>query len=138
MNIMKEAHRLTKEIVKEFPNVDYKTQLGICISYLYKEGGEKEMTAVEAIENEVKTIAGERGYKDDYKVSVNPWKTKDESKQRIYINVTIGKKMWKAYLDCINEKLYYDNGNVSVINEVIKRVIPIVKDNAEELMGLIK
>ena len=39
MNIMKEAHKLTKEIKREFPNVDYKGQLGICISYLYKEGG---------------------------------------------------------------------------------------------------
>lgn len=37
-NIMKEAHRLTKEIKKEFPEVDYKTQLGICLSFLSKEG----------------------------------------------------------------------------------------------------
>lgn len=36
-NIMKEAHRLTKEIKKEFPEVDYKTQLGICLSYLYSQ-----------------------------------------------------------------------------------------------------
>ncbi|MDU3018902.1 MAG: hypothetical protein E7B46_08840 [Clostridium perfringens] len=32
--VMKKAHRLTKEIKKEFPNVDYKFQLGICMSYL--------------------------------------------------------------------------------------------------------
>ena len=35
-NIMKEAHKLTREIKAEFPNVDYKFQLGICISYLSK------------------------------------------------------------------------------------------------------
>ena len=35
-NIMKEAHKLTKEIKKEFPEVDYRFQLGLCISYLYK------------------------------------------------------------------------------------------------------
>ena len=35
-NIMKEAHKLTKEIKKEFPEVDYKFQLGLCISYLSK------------------------------------------------------------------------------------------------------
>ena len=38
---MKEAHKLTKEIKAEFPNVDYKTQLGICIAYLSKEGEDK-------------------------------------------------------------------------------------------------
>lgn len=35
-NIMKEAHKLTKEIKKEYPEVDYKLQLGLCISYLSK------------------------------------------------------------------------------------------------------
>ena len=42
-NLMKEAHKLTKEIKKEFPEVDYKTQLGICISYLAKESEEIEV-----------------------------------------------------------------------------------------------
>ena len=35
--LMRKAHKLTKEIVAEFPNVDYKAQLGICISYLLEE-----------------------------------------------------------------------------------------------------
>ena len=37
MNIMKEAHRLTREIKERFADVDYKTQLGLCMSYLYEE-----------------------------------------------------------------------------------------------------
>lgn len=36
-NIMKKAHEMTREIKKEFPGVDYKAQLGICISFLYEE-----------------------------------------------------------------------------------------------------
>ena len=28
-NIMKKAHEMTKEIKKEFPNVDYRFQLGL-------------------------------------------------------------------------------------------------------------
>ena len=35
-NLFKKAHILTKEIKKEFKNVDYKSQLGICIRYLLK------------------------------------------------------------------------------------------------------
>ena len=35
MNLLKKAHELTKEIKREYPEVDYKAQLGICISFLY-------------------------------------------------------------------------------------------------------
>ena len=45
--VMKEAHRLTKEIKKEFPNVDYKFQLGICMSYLLnKKESDKKVIIV--------------------------------------------------------------------------------------------
>ena len=46
-NIMKEAHKLTKEIKKEFPEVDYKFQLGLCISYLYEESKKEAVELVE-------------------------------------------------------------------------------------------
>lgn len=49
-NIMKEAHRLTKKIKAEFPNVDYKFQLGICISYLC-ENKKKEDVKMEFVKN---------------------------------------------------------------------------------------
>lgn len=53
-SLMKEAHRLTKEIKKEFPNVDYKFQLGICMSYLLNGKGENEMVELEGTEKQVK------------------------------------------------------------------------------------
>ena len=49
-NIMKEAHKLTREIKAEFPEVDYKFQLGICISYLY-ENKKKEDVKMEFVKN---------------------------------------------------------------------------------------
>lgn len=52
--VMKEAHRLTKEIKKEFPNVDYKFQLGICMSYLLNRKGENEMVELQGSEKQVK------------------------------------------------------------------------------------
>ena len=41
--LMIKAHKMTKEIKNEYPTVDYKFQLGLCLGYLYKEG-EKEMS----------------------------------------------------------------------------------------------
>lgn len=136
MNILKEAHKLTKEIKKEFPKVDYKAQLSICISYLSQERRESEMTAVEKIENEVKTIADERGYRDDFKVSVKTWETKDKSKKRVYVNVEIGKKQCKGYVDCITEKCFFEEGWVSVIKELNRRLLPIMEENKTELINL--
>lgn len=36
-NIMKEAHRLAKKFKNEFPEIDYKLQLGLCMKYLFKK-----------------------------------------------------------------------------------------------------
>ena len=41
-NLMKKAHELTKKIVAEYGDVDYRTQLGLCLSFLSQEEG-KEM-----------------------------------------------------------------------------------------------
>ena len=52
-NLMKKAHKLTKEIKKQYPEVDYKTQLGLCLSFLSQEGG-KEMVELKGTEKQVK------------------------------------------------------------------------------------
>ncbi len=53
MNILKEAHKLTKEIKREYPEVDYKAQLGICISYLSKNKEENTMVELKGSEKQV-------------------------------------------------------------------------------------
>lgn len=52
--LMKEAHRLTKKIKNEFPEVNYKFQLGICMSYLLNGEGENEMVELQGSEKQVK------------------------------------------------------------------------------------
>ena len=52
-NLMKEAHKLTKQIVSEYGDVDYKAQLGLCLSFLSQEGG-KEMVELKGTEKQVK------------------------------------------------------------------------------------
>ena len=52
-NLMKEAHKMTKQIVSEYGDVDYKAQLGLCLSFLSQEGG-KEMVELKGTEKQVK------------------------------------------------------------------------------------
>ena len=87
-NIMKEAHKLTKEIKKEFPEVDYKFQLGLCISYLSKnevkedgkmvelKGSEKQVAWANQIREKTLEIA-ERNHLENVIKLIN---SKDEAK----------------------------------------------------------
>ncbi|HHD2753310.1 TPA: hypothetical protein ACOTG0_002119 [Clostridium perfringens] len=59
--VMKEAHKMAKEIKAEFPEVDYKTQLGLCMSYLLNEKGESEMVELQGTEKQVKWANDIRG-----------------------------------------------------------------------------
>ena len=52
-NLMKEAHKMTREIVNKYGDVDYMTQLGLCLSFLSQEGG-KEMAELKGTEKQVK------------------------------------------------------------------------------------
>lgn len=51
--LMKKAHKMTKEIKREYPEVDYKFQLGLCLAYLSKEKV-VEMVELQGTEKQVK------------------------------------------------------------------------------------
>lgn len=53
-NIMREAHKMTKQIVDKYGDVDYKAQLGLCLSFLSQEKGGKEMVELKGTEKQVK------------------------------------------------------------------------------------
>lgn len=53
-NIMKEAHKMAKEITTKYNDVDYKVQLGLCISYLFSKEEEVEMVELKGTEKQVK------------------------------------------------------------------------------------
>ena len=55
-NIMIEAHRMTREIKRTSPDVDYRTQLGLCLSFLMTNKEEKvmEMAKLEGSEKQIK------------------------------------------------------------------------------------
>lgn len=63
-NVMKQAHKITRKIVNKY-KVDYKSQLGICMSYLLnnkeEEGMKEEMNLVKRfIEKYKKAFEGEK------------------------------------------------------------------------------
>lgn len=50
--LMVKAHKMTKEIKAQYPTVDYKFQLGLCLAYL-QEGG-NEMVELKGSEKQIK------------------------------------------------------------------------------------
>lgn len=92
--LMRKAHQMTKEIKKEFPEVDYKAQLGICMSFLINEGVEEDMTVEEKL--------NEMGCKT--------WEKKEEE-------VTKVKRVYINDLKVISDKLGYELDNPKMFNK---------------------
>lgn len=87
--IMSEAHKMTKEIVSKYENIDYKTQLGLCLSYLLnKESEEKDEVTFKTLETAAeKYVEEECGnsngwYSDWY---VNNWSKGEHDRSYIEI-----------------------------------------------------
>ena len=53
-NLMKEAHKMTREIMNQYGDVDYKAQLGLCLSFLSQEKEGNEMVELKGTEKQVK------------------------------------------------------------------------------------
>ena len=106
--LMIKAHKMTKEIKREYPEVDYKFQLGLCLAYLQSEGDVK-MSVEEKLEN--------LGYKAWEKGEKNT----NNYKKRFYINnieelanklnIEVPAKALRKdsmYFDCIDRKFCYN------------------------------
>lgn len=52
-NLFKKAHEMTRKFKEEYPEVDYRTQFGLCLSYLFEEEKEEEEVIKEARVNVV-------------------------------------------------------------------------------------
>lgn len=76
--VMKKAHKLTKEIKKEFPEVDYKFQLGICMSYLLNKEDENKTVELEGTE---KQIAWAKDIKEEWLNGLITFKKNYEAKE---------------------------------------------------------
>lgn len=139
MNIMKEAHRLTKEIKKEFKEVDYKAQLGICISYLSKKGEIKMESAIEKLENIIEQIVTARGFFEETMITRNKWEKKNNDGtikiSRTYIKISFRKNLFQYYINNLTNEVYDENNIIKSISKEFKeKVFTFIKENSQELI----
>ena len=118
-NVMKAAHKLVKEIKAEYPNVDYKAQLGICISYL--SNGNNEIALTDVVYAAAEKATEELGA-DDFK-----WNTWEKNGlKRIYISLVwyskgrTAKETKCGYIDVIADE-YVAIDKYSKIYNVISK-----------------
>ena len=78
MNLLKKAHELTKEIKREYPEVDYKAQLGICLTFLYNNKEVEEMDIKKQLQDAAVEAVEEFGA-DDY--TWNKWEKEEHLKK---------------------------------------------------------
>ncbi|MFT8349241.1 hypothetical protein [Clostridium saccharoperbutylacetonicum] len=64
--LFKEAHKMAKEIKKEYPNVDYMFQFSLCLSCLREEGIEEEKITWEDVAKAAEKAVDNLGYTDYY------------------------------------------------------------------------
>lgn len=131
-NVMKAAHKLAKEIKAEYPEVDYKAQLGICIAYLSKEEGEVEMSKIDElkalVENRMKgqTTA-------ECTIELKLWEKGNYS--RTYINIFVGKNKVDFFIN--NDNCNVTNNNGSFGNSMMRDIRDLsekfIQENAAEL-----
>lgn len=50
-NLFREAHKMAREITRKYENVDYRTQFGLCLSYLQEK--EEEMLIIEKFHDDI-------------------------------------------------------------------------------------
>ena len=126
--LMIKAHQMTKEIKREYPEVDYKFQLGLCLAYLHEEG-----------ENEMKVEEKLQGL--GYKVWEKGEKNTENYKKRIYINnlMELAEKLNveldnpktlrkdSMYFDCVTEKFYFNVTSSRVAT--VETLIEVIRNN---------
>ncbi|WP_039242693.1 hypothetical protein [Clostridium botulinum] len=85
--VIKKAHEMAREIKKEYPEVDYKTQFGLCLSYLLSEKEEDKKPTWEDVEKACEEAVYDLNMTDYY---VNNWQKGD--KDRSYIELRFYRK----------------------------------------------
>ena len=118
--LVKEAHRLAREIKIEYPEVDYRFQFGICMKYLLSEREVEEVVIKTSSSNyelknfenvklgkdrtiELPTVVvadyESKVLRDEFSLDYTVWQK--YGKERIYVSVC-GKRAY-AYIDVTNK-----------------------------------
>ena len=123
--LVREAHKLTREIRAEYPEVDYRFQFGLNLRYLLSEikGVEKKMDKVKMVQQELKKVCEEHGgltektntridnIEADFEEDME-----DMGDVRTYTNMIDAKNVWEAYDILVND--FY---NVKLRNVMVNK-----------------
>ncbi|MHB7981125.1 hypothetical protein CF067_16480 [Clostridium sporogenes] len=116
-NLFKEAHELTKEIKKEFPEVDYKVQFAICLSYLQKMKGDNKV--VELIGSE-KQIKWAKDIKKELIKEVEEYKERFNDAENFRINY-LNRYKKEIFKRATSKKITMDEA-IKILNSIIDEV----------------
>ena len=72
-NIMIEAHRMTREIKRTSPEVDYKAQLGLCLSFLIMNKKEEKVMMVK-LEGSEKQVKWAESLREEFVTKIKEYK----------------------------------------------------------------
>ena len=86
-NLFEAAHKLTKEIKAEYPEVDYRAQFAICLSYLQNNREVERMDLIEQLRNEAREYRNEEKLENLKKINGENWNEEMERE-----NIEIGSK----------------------------------------------
>lgn len=120
--IFKEAHKMTREMVKEY-GVDYQAQFGLCLSYLL-EKEEEEMT-----KEQLETLLNEE---TNYKIEVELNEWEKGNNHRLYLNMSnrINRLFVDIYIDVNTGAVVVANVNKGA--RWAKRLVEQIKEILEE------
>jgi hypothetical protein len=120
------AHKMTKEIKNEFPEVSYRMQFGIVLKALYSE---KDMSIKDQIKEVFETRA-KRWAQSVTTVTINSWK-----EQRIYINIQHHTFKTSMYIDIKTLNLYTQSNNANTaLRESCELAKEVIKNNLEKIV----
>ena len=131
-NLMKKAHEMTREIVEKYGDVDYRTQLGLCLSFLAQEG-EQEMkiegksekqiryakncreTRIVQFERKIERLGASEENRTTYEVRKTAEELELTKVEALQIGINVLKNMTKAWeiinaCECDIEILIYHYG----------------------------
>lgn len=136
--LVRNAHKMAKEIKVQYPGVDYKFQYGLCLSYLLNEKGEDKMeSAIETLEMISNEIVISRGF-EGVEITRNKWEKKNSDGSvkisRTYVKINFRKNMFQYYINNLTNGVCDENSTVkSIGREFREKVFTFIKENAEEL-----
>ena len=131
-NLMKKAHEMTRGMVEKYGDVDYRTQLGLCLSFLAQEG-EQEMkiegksekqiryakncreTRIVQFERKIERLGASEENRTTYEVRKTAEELELTKVEALQIGINVLKNMTKAWeiinaCECDIEILIYHYG----------------------------